>query len=107
MTGVAYIHKLTKKLSSSCKSRYFVVILENRIPNPKANPANITTNIGNNSASGRVKKNQDSDWGMGSLFGSSLSDELQKLDIMTMTPIEALNELYRLQQQAREEAGQG
>ena len=44
---------------------------------------------------------------MGSLFGSSLSDELQKLDIMTMTPIEALNELYRLQQQAREEAGQG
>lgn len=66
-----------------------------------------TGNIGNNSASGKVKKNQDSDWGMGSLFGSSLSDELQKLDIMTMTPIEALNELYRLQQQAREEAGQG
>ncbi len=45
--------------------------------------------------------------GMGSLFGNSLSDDLLKLDIMTMTPLEAINELYRLQQQAKEEAGLG
>ncbi|MCI7612204.1 MAG: hypothetical protein MSS66_04295, partial [Selenomonadaceae bacterium] len=44
---------------------------------------------------------------MGSLFSSSLSDDLLKLDVMTMTPLEAMNELYRLQQQARKEAGLG
>lgn len=42
---------------------------------------------------------------MGSLFTSNLSSELLKLDIMTMTPIEALNELYKLQAKAKEEAG--
>lgn len=47
------------------------------------------------------------DVGMASLFGSSLSDDLLKLDVMTMTPLEAMNELYRLQQQVKKEAGQG
>ena len=42
---------------------------------------------------------------MGSLFGSGLSDALLGLDIMTMTPIEAMNELYKLQEQAKQEAG--
>ena len=42
---------------------------------------------------------------MGSLFTINLSSELLKLDIMTMTPIEALNELYKLQAKAKEEAG--
>ncbi|MDY4417389.1 DNA mismatch repair protein MutS, partial [Selenomonas sp.] len=42
---------------------------------------------------------------MGSLFTSGLSDALLGLDIMTMTPIEALNELYKLQEQAKQEAG--
>ena len=42
---------------------------------------------------------------MGSLFTSNLSSELLNLDIMTMTPIEALNELYKLQAKAKEEAG--
>ena len=42
---------------------------------------------------------------MGSLFTSNLNSELLKLDIMTMTPIEALNELYKLQAKAKEEAG--
>ena len=42
---------------------------------------------------------------MGSLFGSGLSDALLGLDIMTMTPIEAMNELYKLQEQAKREAG--
>lgn len=42
---------------------------------------------------------------MGSLFSSGLSDALLGLDIMTMTPIEAMNELYKLQEQAKQEAG--
>jgi len=44
-------------------------------------------------------------YGMESLFKSSLSDEILSLDIMTMTPLEALNELYKLQNQAKQEAG--
>ncbi|MBQ1868710.1 DNA mismatch repair protein MutS [Selenomonas sp.] len=43
---------------------------------------------------------------MGSLFASSLSDTLLSLDVMTMTPLEAMNELYKLQEQAKREAGQ-
>ena len=43
--------------------------------------------------------------GMGSLFGSTLREALCSLDIMTMTPLEALNELYRLQEQAKGEEG--
>ena len=40
-----------------------------------------------------------------SLFSSCIADELLALDIMTLTPLEALNILYRLQNQAREENG--
>lgn len=43
---------------------------------------------------------------MGSLFASSLSDTLLSLDVMTMTPLEAMNELYKLQEQVKREAGQ-
>jgi hypothetical protein len=39
------------------------------------------------------------------LFASSLADELAAIDIMTLTPLEALNILYKLQTQARQEAG--
>jgi DNA mismatch repair protein MutS len=39
------------------------------------------------------------------LFASSLADELAAIDVMTLTPLEALNILYRLQTQARQEAG--
>lgn len=42
---------------------------------------------------------------MDSLFGSTLTQEILNLDIMTMTPLEALNTLYRLQQQAKEDLG--
>jgi DNA mismatch repair protein MutS len=42
---------------------------------------------------------------MGSLFSASLSEALLSLDIMTMTPLEAMNELYRLQKQAKGEEG--
>ena len=45
------------------------------------------------------------DSSMGSLFASTLSDQLLTLDVMAMTPLEAINELYRLQQQAKGEAG--
>lgn len=41
-----------------------------------------------------------------SLFTSSLGNELLALDIMTITPIEALNILYNLQKQAKQESGQ-
>lgn len=42
---------------------------------------------------------------MGSLFASGLADEILKLDIMSMTPIEAINALYKLQDEARKESG--
>ena len=45
--------------------------------------------------------------GMGSIFGNTITDDLLQLDVMTMTPLEALNELYKLQQQAKKEAGLG
>lgn len=39
------------------------------------------------------------------LFESAVIDELLALDVMTLTPIEALNILYKLQNQAKQEAG--
>ena len=42
---------------------------------------------------------------MGSLFGSSIANELLKLDVMSMTPIEAMSTLYKLQDEARKELG--
>jgi len=41
-----------------------------------------------------------------SLFTSSLVTELLTLDVMTITPIEALTILYNLQKQAKQESGQ-
>ena len=41
----------------------------------------------------------------GACFASPLADELLALDVMAMTPIEAMNELYKLQQKAQKEAG--
>ena len=56
-------------------------------------------------AEGRAAKAEPAAQDMGSLFASSLSDTLLSLDVMTMTPLEAMNELYRLQEQAKREAG--
>lgn len=42
---------------------------------------------------------------MGSLFAPFLRDTILSLDVMAMTPLEALNELYRLQQQVKGEEG--
>ncbi len=42
---------------------------------------------------------------MGSLFTGSLAEELLQLDVMSMTPIEAMSALYKLQDEARRELG--
>ena len=41
-----------------------------------------------------------------SLFGDVIGDTLRGLDIMTMTPLEAMNVLYKLQEEAKREGGQ-
>ena len=51
------------------------------------------------------EKSSEQEAGMVSLFASPLADELLALDVMAMTPIEAMNELYKLQQKAQKEAG--
>ena len=40
-----------------------------------------------------------------SLFSNSLAQEILRLDLMTMTPLEALNELNKLQEGAKKEGG--
>ncbi len=52
-----------------------------------------------------AKTEPPADMGMGSLFMSALQAELLQMDVMSMTPIEALNALYRLQQEAKKESG--
>ena len=42
---------------------------------------------------------------MGSLFTSSITEQLLEMDVMSMTPIEAMNALYKLQDEARKESG--
>ena len=40
---------------------------------------------------------------MPTLFGVSISIQLKELDLMSMTPLDAMNKLYELQQQAKQE----
>ena len=40
-----------------------------------------------------------------SLFGDVIGDTLRSLDIMTITPLEAMNILYKLQEEAKREGG--
>lgn len=42
---------------------------------------------------------------MGSLFTSAITEQLLSIDVMSMTPIEAMNMLYKLQAEARKESG--
>ncbi len=42
---------------------------------------------------------------MDSLFSNTLAKELVELDVMSMTPIEAMSTLYKLQEEARKELG--
>ena len=53
---------------------------------------------------GLFKSNLDMT-GIDDLFSHSVVDDLLQLDVMSMTPIEALNELYRLQEEARKGGG--
>ena len=49
---------------------------------------------------------QQQDGGMmGSLFDSALQQRLANMDVMSMTPIEAMNTLYKLQEEAKREGG--
>ena len=48
---------------------------------------------------------QVSDSPLGNLFTHSVVDSLLELDVMSMTPIEALNKLYELQEEARKGGG--
>ena len=43
--------------------------------------------------------------GMSSLFANPLNEQILALDVMSMTPLEAINKLYQLQQEAKKEAG--
>lgn len=43
---------------------------------------------------------------MPSIFASSLRERLLALDVMSLTPLEALNELYKLKEEAKREAGE-
>lgn len=52
-----------------------------------------------------VKSIENRQQPMDSLFTSSLSEQILKLDVMSMTPIEAMNALYKLQDEARKESG--
>lgn len=54
-------------------------------------------------ASGRAEKERAE--AMPSLFNNALHDDILSFDVMSMTPLEALNVLYRLQQQVKGESG--
>jgi DNA mismatch repair protein MutS len=56
-------------------------------------------------AKSSAKEDAAMDLGMGSLFMNALQSELLQMDVMSMTPIEALNALYKLQQEAKKESG--
>ena len=65
-------------------------------PNPNSSKINKKEEKGKNSS------NHD---GMSSLFANPLNEQILALDVMSMTPLEAINKLYQLQQEAKKEAG--
>ncbi len=56
-----------------------------------------------NVAKPRFKQGSDSP--LGNLFTHSVVDSLLEVDVMSMTPIEALNKLYELKRKLVKEAG--
>ena len=48
---------------------------------------------------------EEAGFGSGNLFTSSVIDDLLAVDVMSITPIEALNVLYKLQESARKGGG--
>ena len=60
----------------------------------------------NNSMDGRYgSKHNNEPMEVGNLFTHSVVDSLLDIDVMSMTPIEALNALYQLQEEARKGGG--
>ncbi|NCB95775.1 MAG: hypothetical protein EOM35_04860, partial [Negativicutes bacterium] len=64
--------------------------------------------VGSSTNAGRMvmnnKPTMDS-MDVGNLFTHSVVDSLLAVDVMSMTPIEALNTLYQLQEEARKGGG--
>jgi DNA mismatch repair protein MutS len=56
-------------------------------------------------ASGKAQKEPKRTEIQGDLFGDVIRDQLIKLDVTTMTPLEALNVLYKLSEEAKREGG--
>ena len=52
-----------------------------------------------------ISKEAATDETQGSLFGDTIRDTLMGLDVMTMTPLEAMNTLYQLAEEAKREGG--
>lgn len=59
----------------------------------------------NGIAGAEIKANASEEQMMGSLFTSNLAEQILKIDVMSITPIEAINALYKLQDEARKESG--
>ena len=70
--------------------------LEEEAPSPRAEGGEKVPSEGSTSRQREL---------MGSLFSSGISEELLAMDVMSMTPLEAMNELFRLQTKAKKEAG--
>ena len=95
---VARLAGLPKSVTS--RAEEILAMLEAEAPDAAASTAEKAAK-----AAGSTPKAEPAAPAMGSLFASSLSDTLLSLDVMTMTPLEAMNELYKLQEQAKREAG--
>ncbi len=52
-----------------------------------------------------ISKEAATDETQGSLFDDTIRDTLMGLDVMTMTPLEAMNTLYQLAEEAKREGG--
>lgn len=95
---VARLAGLPKSVTS--RAEEILAMLEAEAPDAAASTAEKAAK-----AAGSMPKAEPAAPAMGSLFASSLSDTLLSLDVMTMTPLEAMNALYKLQEQAKREAG--
>jgi DNA mismatch repair protein MutS len=69
--------------------------------------AGLENGAANNAANGAAEENKQAKntGGELTLFASALDAEILSLDVMSMTPLEALNKLYQLQQQVKGENG--
>ncbi|RGS74530.1 DNA mismatch repair protein MutS [Mitsuokella sp. AF21-1AC] len=94
--------------SVTARAEEILAELEAAAPEQAAVPAaGQTAEASKGTAAAAVSAGQkQADASMGSLFSSSLASSLLALDVMTMTPLEAMNALYKLQEQAKREEGQ-